>query len=189
MGVLDKVKPHHLERTYQLKGWTNHVEFLELLARKTGRLLKAGEPDLDGVAKMVLNDFMRGKIPWYTPAPVEEGEKEGNFEGRGGKLGEIPLKRKRDAEEATGGEKGEEEFEGFGPDKEEKTDESVADSDANDDEKDDGVSLASVSDGDLDSEEGDDESDGDDAGSTSTGLKTSVASRSEKSSGAKRRKT
>ena len=47
-----KVKQHHLERTYELKGWKDSVEFLELLARKSGRLLKGGEPDVDAIAKV-----------------------------------------------------------------------------------------------------------------------------------------
>ncbi|KAK4152535.1 NUC091 domain-containing protein [Chaetomidium leptoderma] len=95
-AVLKKVKTHHMERTYELKGWKDHIEFLELMARKSGRLLKGGEPDVDGVAKMVLNDFMRGKIPWFTPAPAMEGTEDAVIEGRQGRFGEMPLKRKRD---------------------------------------------------------------------------------------------
>ncbi|KAK4193268.1 putative nucleolar GTP-binding protein [Podospora australis] len=97
-AVLKKVKTHHMERTYELKGWKDHIEFLELLARKGGRLLKGGEPDVDGVAKMVLNDFMRGKIPWFTPAPAMEGTQDDEVvEGREGRFGEM-RKRKRDEE-------------------------------------------------------------------------------------------
>ncbi|KAL2271319.1 hypothetical protein VTJ83DRAFT_690 [Remersonia thermophila] len=100
-AVLKKVKTHHMERTYELKGWKDHIEFLELLARKSGRLLKGGEPDVDGVAKMVLNDFFRGKIPWFTPAPAMEGtEDDATIEGRQGRYGEMPLKRKRDENES-----------------------------------------------------------------------------------------
>ncbi|KAK6209153.1 GTPase required for pre-60S ribosomal subunit nuclear export and maturation [Pestalotiopsis sp. IQ-011] len=99
-GLLAKVKTHHMERTYELKGWTDHISFLEMLARKTGRLLKGGEPDVDGIAKLVLNDFMRGRIPWFTPAPVTEGEDGKAREGREGRLGEMPLKRKRDEAES-----------------------------------------------------------------------------------------
>lgn len=95
-GLLAKVKTHHMERTYELKGWTDHFQFLEMLARKTGRLLKGGEPDVDGIAKLVLNDFMRGRIPWFTPAPFTEGEEGKVAEGREGRLGEMPRKRKRD---------------------------------------------------------------------------------------------
>ncbi|GAM88452.1 hypothetical protein ANO11243_064850 [Dothideomycetidae sp. 11243] len=96
-AVLRKVKRHHLERTYDVKNWTNATEFLEALARKGGRLLKGGEADMDGVAKMVLNDFLRGKIPWFTPLPANTGATENGVEGRDGKLGEMSSKkRKRD---------------------------------------------------------------------------------------------
>lgn len=54
LPMMEKVKRHHLERTYEISNWNNHHEFLEILGRKGGRLLKAGEVDLDGVAKMVL---------------------------------------------------------------------------------------------------------------------------------------
>ncbi|KAM0418699.1 hypothetical protein ACHAPT_012396 [Fusarium lateritium] len=94
--LLNRVKQRHMEKTYELKGWTNSTEFLELLARKAGRLLRGGEPDLDGVAKMVLNDFMRGKIPWFNPAPKAEGEAEDKVGGREGRLGEMPRKRKQE---------------------------------------------------------------------------------------------
>lgn len=98
-AVLSKTKPQHIERTYQLKGYNGHIEFLELLARKGGRLLHGGEPDVDGVAKMVLNDFLRGKIPWFTPPPLLEGaEAEKGVEGRAGRLGEMGKKRKRNDE-------------------------------------------------------------------------------------------
>lgn len=66
-AVLERCKTAHLERTYGVSGWSDSHEFLELLARKSGRLLKGGEADETAVAKMVLNDFVRGSIPWYTP--------------------------------------------------------------------------------------------------------------------------
>ena len=43
-GVLDKVKPHHMQKTYEIPQWKDYEDFLELLARKSGRLLKGGEP-------------------------------------------------------------------------------------------------------------------------------------------------
>ncbi|KAL8692740.1 MAG: hypothetical protein Q9218_002299 [Villophora microphyllina] len=107
-AVLKKTKPQHIERTYDVRGFSNATEFLELLARKGGRLLKGGEADVDGVAKMVLNDFLRGKIPWFTAPPLPEGqaEKERGIEGRKGALGEMGKKRKAEdsmaAEEENG---------------------------------------------------------------------------------------
>lgn len=65
-SVLKRCKAHHLERTYGIGPYDDANGFLEKLALKGGRLMKGGEPDKDGVAKMVLNDFMRGKIPWFT---------------------------------------------------------------------------------------------------------------------------
>ncbi|KAJ9644052.1 GTPase required for pre-60S ribosomal subunit nuclear export and maturation [Coniosporium tulheliwenetii] len=81
-AVLRKVKKQHVERTYEIKGWGSTLEFLEMLARKGGRLLKGGEADLDGVAKMVLNDFCRGRLPWFTPPPVAERDGEGFARGK-----------------------------------------------------------------------------------------------------------
>lgn len=168
-ALLSKVKPHHMERTYEIKGWNDHIHFLELLARKGGRLLKAGEPDVDGVAKMVLNDFMRGKIPWFTPAPIVEGEEGKPVEGREGRLGEMPRKRKRDdlesvpdtsvAASATSvadeesASQDEEEFEGFGSESEESSDDE-AEAAAEDDEED-MIPLEELSD--IDSESGDED--------------------------------
>lgn len=92
-----------MERLYEVKNYETHIEFLELLARKAGRLLKGGEPDVDAVAKMVLNDFVRGKLPWFTPPPVPpsrlvgEGVAEGKGEKKaekGEKSTEGPKKRK-----------------------------------------------------------------------------------------------
>ncbi|KAL8919842.1 MAG: hypothetical protein Q9208_006575 [Pyrenodesmia sp. 3 TL-2023] len=95
-AVLRKVKPQHIERTYDVRGFADATAFLELLARKSGRLLKGGEADVDGVAKMVLNDFLRGKIPWFTPPPLLDGqeEKEKGIEGRKGALGEMGVVRR-----------------------------------------------------------------------------------------------
>ena len=97
-AVLRKTKPQHIERTYDIRGYGNATEFLELLARKGGRLLRGGEADVDGAAKMVLNDFLRGKIPWFPAPPVVEGGAAKGVEGREGRLGEMGRKRKREDE-------------------------------------------------------------------------------------------
>ncbi|KKZ66370.1 hypothetical protein EMCG_07873 [[Emmonsia] crescens] len=100
-GVLKRVQPRHIERTYEIKNYKDAIDFLSILARKGGRLLRGGEPDVDGVAKMVINDFLRGKIPWYTPPPhSSDANADGKVEGREGRLGEMGLKRKRDGSEA-----------------------------------------------------------------------------------------
>lgn len=95
-AVLDRTQPRHIQRTYDIKSYTDATDFLTILARKGGRLLKAAEPDLNGVAKMVINDFLRGKIPWFTPPPYTVDPEDDKVDGREGKLGEMGRKRKRD---------------------------------------------------------------------------------------------
>ena len=124
-AVLRKTKPQHIERTYDVRDFNSSTEFLEVLARKGGRLLKGGEADVDGVAKMVLNDFLRGKIPWFTPPPVSESQEEKGLEGRKGRLGEMGKiemqvseglesnNAKLDAKGSEDDEYEEDEFEGF----------------------------------------------------------------------------
>lgn len=101
--MLQKCERKHLERTYEIKGWSNYeedpsllekasTEFIELIARKQGRLLKGGEPDESAVAKQVLNDFNRGKIPWFVLPPKDE-------EVRTGEDKKAEYKRKREERE------------------------------------------------------------------------------------------
>lgn len=103
-ALLARVRPTYLSRTYNLPHPSSHPTsnfpppseaegertgeeesarwtadaFLEVLARKTGKLLKGGEPDRETVAKMVLNDWIRGKIPFFMRPPessVDEAKK------------------------------------------------------------------------------------------------------------------
>jgi len=97
--MLGRCQKKHLARTYGVSNLEIEDEFLETLARKSGRLLKGGEPDFNGVARMVLNDFLRGKIPWHMPPPKIDTETD-VVDGREGRLGEMTgMKRKRDADD------------------------------------------------------------------------------------------
>ncbi|KAI5995353.1 NGP1NT-domain-containing protein [Pisolithus marmoratus] len=76
-ALMERVKPLYLSRTYGVslpdpddpsRGW-DAEDFLNALARMKGRLLKGGEPDVDGVAKIMLSDWVRGRIPFFVPPP------------------------------------------------------------------------------------------------------------------------
>jgi nuclear GTP-binding protein len=76
-ALMERVKPIYLSRTYGVplpnkddptQNWDPEV-FLDKLARMKGRLLKHGEPDLDSVAKILLSDWVRGRIPFFVPPP------------------------------------------------------------------------------------------------------------------------
>lgn len=68
-AVLDRVRREYIIKTYQVDGWTTATEFLEKMAFRSGKLLKKGEPDIGIVARMVLNDWQRGKLPFYVCPP------------------------------------------------------------------------------------------------------------------------
>ncbi|KAF9235127.1 NGP1NT-domain-containing protein [Melanogaster broomeanus] len=76
-ALMARVKPLYLSRTYGIplpdpddptRGW-DAEQFLNALARMKGRLLKGGEPDADGVAKIILTDWVRGRIPFFVAPP------------------------------------------------------------------------------------------------------------------------
>ena len=69
--VLKRVRRIYLQRYYNMESWSDDLDFLAQLARKKGKLLKKGEPDLNTVAKMVLNDWQRGRLPYFTLPPRE----------------------------------------------------------------------------------------------------------------------
>ncbi|GAA95317.1 uncharacterized protein L969DRAFT_15214 [Mixia osmundae IAM 14324] len=71
--LLERVRPEYITRTYGVKGWKDPDQFLAMLAKKRGKLGPGGEPELDTVAKIVLNDWIRGKIPYFVRPPDTDG--------------------------------------------------------------------------------------------------------------------
>uniref|UniRef100_A0A8D2AND6 Nucleolar GTP-binding protein 2 n=1 Tax=Sciurus vulgaris TaxID=55149 RepID=A0A8D2AND6_SCIVU len=71
-AVLERAKQEYISKTYKIDSWENAEDFLEKLAFRTGKLLKGGEPDLRTVGKMVLNDWQRGRIPFFVKPPNAE---------------------------------------------------------------------------------------------------------------------
>lgn len=84
-GILERVKPAYMSRMYGVDQWSSPAEFLVKLARKSGKLLKGGEPDLMTVSRRVINDLQRGRLPYFVPPPaalVSEDEKKVNSEDK-----------------------------------------------------------------------------------------------------------
>ncbi|TFK26755.1 NGP1NT-domain-containing protein [Coprinopsis marcescibilis] len=76
-ALMERVKPIYLSRTYDVplpnpedpsQSW-DPEDLLDSLARMKGRLLKGGEPDRDSVAKIILSDWVRGRIPFFVSPP------------------------------------------------------------------------------------------------------------------------
>uniref|UniRef100_A0AAY4E7N5 Nucleolar GTP-binding protein 2 n=1 Tax=Denticeps clupeoides TaxID=299321 RepID=A0AAY4E7N5_9TELE len=75
-AVLDRAKAEYIQKTYRIPSWMSAEDFLEKLAFRTGKLLKGGEPDLSTVSKMVLNDWQRGRIPFFVKPPEAESDEQ-----------------------------------------------------------------------------------------------------------------
>jgi len=58
-----------LQKLYNLPVFSTPLEFLTMLALTTGRLGRGGVPDTAGAARVVLRDWNRSKIPFFTDVP------------------------------------------------------------------------------------------------------------------------
>ncbi|MES1919443.1 Nucleolar GTP-binding protein 2 [Bonamia ostreae] len=74
--ILKRVKKEFLERAYGEFEWVDPEQFLAEFAKKSGKLLKGGEPDVNNCARMILHDWQRGRLSWFVPPPNEETEME-----------------------------------------------------------------------------------------------------------------
>lgn len=81
-AILEKVKREHIAAHYGLAKdgddtWTDHLNLLERIAKKAGRLLKGGEPCLRSAAIYIIIDFQRGRLPHFvSPPELKEDEQE-----------------------------------------------------------------------------------------------------------------
>lgn len=69
-SILERVDGEFLRKHYRLTEWEDSNDFLEQIARRTGKLSKGGLPDTNTTARMVLNDWQRGRLPYYVKPPV-----------------------------------------------------------------------------------------------------------------------
>lgn len=75
--ILSRVKKEHIQKKYSIQEWDSPIDFLNKLALSKGKLRKGGEPDTQGVAKSMINDWQRGKLPFFVPPPAAaEGEEQ-----------------------------------------------------------------------------------------------------------------
>ncbi|KAH0789392.1 P-loop containing nucleoside triphosphate hydrolase protein [Histomonas meleagridis] len=71
--IIEKVPKEQLVDLYGIGTFADADDFLRQLAIKRGKLYKGGEPDLDAMARMVLDDWNKGHIRYFTiPPPVDE---------------------------------------------------------------------------------------------------------------------
>ncbi|OMJ29817.1 Guanine nucleotide-binding protein-like 3-like protein [Smittium culicis] len=67
--VINRCNSSNLASMYDVLPFSSPREFLVQLAKKYGRFRRGGIPDLDSAARIILNDWNVGKIPYYTTVP------------------------------------------------------------------------------------------------------------------------
>jgi len=89
-AICDAVRREHIAAQYGIAkdSWENSTELLEAIAKRSGRLLKGGEPCLRSAAIMLINDFQRGRLPHYVAPPElkEEVKEEASAEDSNAKV-------------------------------------------------------------------------------------------------------
>lgn len=68
--ILKRVDNAFIRKHYKLTDWEDPIDFLEQLARRMGKLSKGGHPDINTIARMILNDWQRGRLPYYVKPPT-----------------------------------------------------------------------------------------------------------------------
>lgn len=65
--ILKKVKPEYIMKHYSLSEmWNDSEDLLIKIANVRNRKLKGNRPDIDTVARLIIEDFQRGYLPWFV---------------------------------------------------------------------------------------------------------------------------
>eukprot|EP01060_Flectonema_neradi_P030789 TRINITY_DN453_c2_g1_i1.p1 TRINITY_DN453_c2_g1~~TRINITY_DN453_c2_g1_i1.p1 ORF type:complete len:652 (+),score=175.78 TRINITY_DN453_c2_g1_i1:86-1957(+) len=72
--ILDIIKKEDLIKTYEIQDFDDSDDFLTQIAVKRGKLLRGGFPDTDATARMVLHDWVRGRLPWFNAPPFDSNQ-------------------------------------------------------------------------------------------------------------------
>ncbi|EGR30853.1 hypothetical protein IMG5_122540 [Ichthyophthirius multifiliis] len=72
--ILQKITKNEILLLYKIDDFKTTLEFLCKLAILRGKIKKGGAPNIDIVARMVIQDWNSGKIKYYTIPPVYEVE-------------------------------------------------------------------------------------------------------------------
>lgn len=69
-AILTRITKEQLMTIYDIADFKNVEELLLFIAHRNGKLHRGGVPDLDEAARIIINDWNFGKIPFYTQPPV-----------------------------------------------------------------------------------------------------------------------
>jgi len=87
--LFKRIRPEYLQKAYGINSWKNSKDFLINYAKRFGKLLKGGIPDIYNCAIMIIQDWQKGKLPWFICPLYERKLNEKKYED---------LKKKKDRE-------------------------------------------------------------------------------------------
>jgi nuclear GTP-binding protein len=70
--ILAKINKSQILIQYEIADFSTTVEFLTNVAFRRGKLGKGGIPDIEGAARLVLQDWNAGRIQYFTMPPDED---------------------------------------------------------------------------------------------------------------------
>jgi len=70
-AIVKRCNKEKLSKLYNIGEFEDTISFLNLVAQVRGKILQGGVSDLNGTAKLVIKDWNKGKIPYYTLPPEE----------------------------------------------------------------------------------------------------------------------
>nr|CAB3250089.1 guanine nucleotide-binding protein-like 3 homolog [Phallusia mammillata] len=71
-AILSRCNKQQMMMRYNITAYEDASEFLELLARRLGKLIKGGIPNTDAAAKSVLQDWNSGRLSYFTHPPLDK---------------------------------------------------------------------------------------------------------------------
>lgn len=104
--MLTRVKRQYIQKAYKLKSWLDAEDFLAQVAQNSGKMLPGGEADLNTAARMVLTDWQRGRLPYFTPPPAapegDDAKPPPLIASKGRTINSAPAEEEEDAPEGKG---------------------------------------------------------------------------------------
>ncbi|CAH8838978.1 unnamed protein product [Trichobilharzia szidati] len=77
-AILRRCSKDQLMSKYNIEDYVDVSDFLVKLARRMGRMKKGGVPDIVMSARGLINDWITGKVTYYTEPPCEDNAVENN---------------------------------------------------------------------------------------------------------------
>jgi nuclear GTP-binding protein len=68
-AILERIPNEQILETYQVEPFNSTLDFLAKICRKYGKLGKGGIPEIKHGAKLVIEDWNRGKLKYFTIPP------------------------------------------------------------------------------------------------------------------------